>query len=401
MNFDLQSIWFLLVGVLIIAYLVTDGFDFGVGILHPFIAKNDVERRTMLNSIGPVWDGNEVWLITAGAAVFAAFPELYAALFSSLYIALFVVLVALIMRACAFEFRSKEENPSWRNFWDWMVFFGSAVPALLVGVAIGNVLGGLPIINSLTRGDSLSGFVYAEKFPVSFLNLINPFTTHGLYGLIVGVTTFLFFTLHGVSWLLWKTEGTITERAKSVATKLWFAFVVFYVLCLGFGYTISFKIGDASKLSFLGLPQNLVEAIKPHINNGVVEHALFRSMPLEILMILAAVVCAVLYFLSVQKSDGKRAFLFSALTVGFATLGAAIGAYPFMVPSSLGVENSITVYNAASSTLTLTVMLIAALIFVPIVIAYQVWAYRIFLFKISPESLERELKAEGEEAELY
>ncbi|SNR83743.1 cytochrome d ubiquinol oxidase subunit II [Desulfurobacterium atlanticum] len=401
MSFDLQSIWFLLVGVLIIAYLITDGFDFGVGILHPFIAKTDLERRAMLNSIGPVWDGNEVWLITAGAAVFAAFPEMYAALFSSLYIALFVVLVALIMRACAFEFRSKEESPSWRNFWDWMVFFGSAVPALLVGVAIGNVLAGLPVINSLAKGDSLSGFIYAEKFPISFINLVNPFTKHGLYGLIVGVTTFLFFTLHGVSWLLWKTEGTIAERAQAVAKKLWFGFVLFYVICLGFAYTISFKISNPEDLKYLGLPKSIVGSIVPFIKDGVVEKALFRYMPFEIVMILAAVVCAVLYYLAINKADGKQAFLFSALTVTFATLGAAIGAYPFLLPSSLGVENSITIYNAASSTLTLTVMLIAALIFVPIVVAYQVWMYRIFLFKVSAESIAHELQEEGEEAELY
>ncbi len=399
MNFDLQTLWFFLVGVLIIAYLITDGFDFGVGILHPFIAKTDAERRTMLNAIGPIWDGNEVWLITAGAASFAAFPELYASLFSSLYIALFVVLLALIFRACAFEFRSKSESASWRSFWDWAIFFGSAVPALLIGVAIGNVLAGLPIINSLIQGNSLSGFVYAEKFPISFINLINPLKTHGLYGLIVGVVAFTFFILHGVAWLLWKTEGSVADRAKKLAPAVWVIFVIFFVIALAVGYTISFKINNPAQLSLLGLPQNIAASLKPFIHGHVLAHALYRHLVAEGVFIVLTVIFTLLYISAVKSGSGPKAFLFSALTVTTATLGAAIAVYPFLVPSSIGLENSITVYNAASSTLTLTVMLIAALIFVPIVVIYQAWVYKTFLFKISPEQIERELQKE--EAELY
>jgi len=213
MHFDLQTIWAILVTILIAGYIVTDGFDLGVGILHLSVAKTDIERRVNINAIGPVWDGNEVWFITAGGAAFAAFPELYAALFSSLYIALFVVLLALIYRAVSFEFRSKEESEGWKKFWDQSIFWSSLIVALLIGVAVGNILAGLPTKNMAIEGNELLGFVYDEKFPISFLNLVNPFQFHGLFGLLVGVTTVLFIIMHGVSWLLWKTEGVIAERA--------------------------------------------------------------------------------------------------------------------------------------------------------------------------------------------
>ena len=209
MHFDLPTIWAFLVTVLIAGYIVTDGFDLGVGILHTIVAKTDIERRVTLNAIGPVWDGNEVWFITAGGAAFAAFPELYAALFSSLYVALFVVLLALIYRAVSFEFRSKEESEGWKKFWDQSIFWSSLIVALLIGVAVGNILAGIPIKNMAIEGNDLLGFVYAEKFPISFINLVNPFTFHGLFGLLVGVTTVLFIILHGISWLIWKTEGEI------------------------------------------------------------------------------------------------------------------------------------------------------------------------------------------------
>ena len=400
MNFDLQTIWFLLVGVLLIAYLITDGFDFGVGILYGFIPKTDIEKRVLLNAVGPVWDGNEVWLITAGAAAFAAFPELYAALFSSFYVALFIVLVALIFRACAFEFRSKEESLSWRNFWDKALFLGSAIPALLVGVAIGNVLGGVPVINSSINGDYLSGFVYAEKFPISFLNLINPFTQHGFYGLLIGVAGFLFFILHGVSWILWKVEGDLVERTKEVAKKLVIPFIVLFILCGVVAYFISFKIGNPANLKYLGLPDNLIEALKPYIQGNEVKHALFRYPVLQFILIVLSILMAILYLRNLNNNNGKGAFLNTSLIAVFGTLVGALGAYPILVPSSVGIEHSITIYNASSSTLTLTVMLIAALVFTPIVIAYQTWVYKMFLYKISVQELEKELK-EGPKAEVY
>lgn len=392
MHFDLPTIWAFLVTVLIAGYILTDGFDLGVGILHTIIAKTDIERRVMLNAIGPVWDGNEVWFITAGGAAFAAFPELYAALFSSLYIALFVVLLALIFRAVSFEFRSKEEDAGWKKIWDQSIFWSSLIVALLIGVAIGNILAGIPIKNSAIEGNELLGFVYAEKFPVSFLNLVNPFTFHGLFGLLVGITTVLFVILHGVSWLIWKTEGEIAERARNIALKLWFPFVVMYVICTGLAYTISFKIKDIENVKYLNLPEDTLQQIASMLNNGVLEHALFRYPVIEIALIVLAALSAVGYLMAVKNMNGARAFLFSSLTFIFAGFAVFFGAYPLAVPSSYGLEHSISIYNGSSSQLTLTVMLVAAIIFTPIVIAYQAWVYRMFLFKISSESIKREIE---------
>ncbi len=398
MHFDLPTIWAILVTILIAGYIITDGFDLGVGILHTIIAKTDIERRVMLNAIGPVWDGNEVWFITAGGAAFAAFPELYAALFSSLYMALFVVLLALIYRAVSFEFRSKEESEGWKKIWDQSITWSSLIVALLIGVAIGNVLAGVPIINSAMRGDEWHGFVYAERFPISFINLINPFTFHGFYGLLVGVSTVLFVILHGVSWLLWKTEGEIAERARNIALKLWLPFVVMYVICTALAYEISFKVNDvAAAKKFLALPDDLFNQVVSMVHNGVLEHALFRFPVIEITLVVLAALCAVGYLLAVKSMNGAKAFLFSTLTFLFAGLAVMFGAYPLAVPSSVGLEHSITIYNGCSSSLSLTVMLVAALIFTPIVIAYQAWVYKMFLFKISPETIRREIEESGEQ----
>jgi cytochrome d ubiquinol oxidase subunit II len=394
MHFDLQTIWAILVTILIAGYIVTDGFDLGVGILHLSVAKTDIERRVNINAIGPVWDGNEVWFITAGGAAFAAFPELYAALFSSLYIALFVVLLALIYRAVSFEFRSKEESEGWKKFWDQSIFWSSLIVALLIGVAVGNILAGLPTKNMAIEGNELLGFVYDEKFPISFLNLVNPFQFHGLFGLLVGVTTVLFIIMHGVSWLLWKTEGVIAERAQSIGKKVWLPFVIMYVVCTGLAYTISFKVNNPELAQkYLQLPPDTFQQVASMLDsNGVLHHALFRFPVIELVLIVLAALSAVGWLLAVNAMNGARAFLFSTLTFLFAGFAVMFGAYPLAVPSSLGLEHSITIYNGASSQLTLTVMLVAAIIFTPIVIAYQAWVYKMFLFKISPESIRRELE---------
>jgi len=199
---DLQTIWFILVTVLFTGFFFLEGFDFGVGILHPFMSRDDRERRTVINTIGPFWDGNEVWLITAGGAMFAAFPEWYATLFSGFYIALLLMLVALILRGVAFEFRSKHDNPAWRAFWDWSIFTGSAIPALLWGVAFANFIRGVPIDQSM-------------NYAGGFFNLLNP------YALVCGLASLSIFTLHGAVFLTLKTTGSLQERAMSLAKKVW------------------------------------------------------------------------------------------------------------------------------------------------------------------------------------
>jgi cytochrome d ubiquinol oxidase subunit II len=398
MHFDLPTIWAILVTVLIAGYIVTDGFDLGVGILHTIVAKTDIERRVTINAIGPVWDGNEVWFITAGGAAFAAFPELYASLFSSLYIALFVVLLALIYRAVSFEFRSKEESEGWRKFWDQSIFWSSLIVSLLIGVAVGNILAGIPIKNMGIEGEFLKGFVYAEKFPVSFLNLVNPFKFHGFFGILVGITTVLFIILHGVSWLVWKTEGEVAERARNVGLKLWLPFVVMYVVCTGLAYTISFRVSSPDNVRYLNLPEDMLNSIAGMLtSDGVLKHALFRFPGIEFTLIVLAALSAVGYFFAVKAMNGARAFLFSTLTFLFAGFAVMFGAYPLAVPSSLGLEHSISIYNGCSSSLTLTVMLVAAIIFTPIVIAYQAWVYKMFLFKISAESIKKEIEEATEE----
>jgi cytochrome d ubiquinol oxidase subunit II len=269
--------------------------------------------------------------------------------------------------------------------------------SLLIGVAVGNILAGIPIKNSAIEGDTLSGFVYAEKFPISFLNLVNPFTFHGLFGLLVGVTTVLFIILHGVSWLIWKTEGEVAERARNIALKIWPLFVIMYVVCTGVAYTISFKVSNPENVKYLNLPEDMLKQIASMLNNGVLEHALFRYPAIELTLIVLAALSAVGYLTAVKNMNGARAFLFSSLTSVFAGFAVFFGAYPLAVPSSYGLEHSISIYNGASSQLTLTVMLVAALIFTPIVIAYQAWVYKMFLFKISPESIKREIEeARGE-----
>ncbi len=208
---DLQTIWFLLIGVLLVGYAILDGFDLGVGMLHLFVAKTDHERRIVANAVGPVWDGNEVWLLTGGGAIFAAFPGVYATVFSGFYLALMLVLAALIFRAVSLEFRSKEASPRWRASWDWAFALGSALPALLFGVAIGNILRGLPLN---AEGD----------FTGTFLSLLNPFA------LLVGLLSTAMFLMQGGAWLLLKTEGEVAARARRAALGAWTAFAVLWVV---------------------------------------------------------------------------------------------------------------------------------------------------------------------------
>lgn len=199
---DLQTLWFILITVLFTGFFFLEGFDYGVGILLPFMSKDDLERRTVINTIGPFWDANEVWLITAGGAMFAAFPEWYATLFSGFYVALLLMLAALIFRGVAFEFRSKHDNPAWRNFWDWSIFFGSAIPAVLWGVALSNFIRGVPIDESM-------------NYAGGFFNLLNP------YALLCGITSFFIFTLHGAVFLTLKTTGTLHAKAMGFAKIIW------------------------------------------------------------------------------------------------------------------------------------------------------------------------------------
>jgi cytochrome d ubiquinol oxidase subunit II len=332
---DLNTIWFILIAVLFIGYFFLEGFDYGVGILLPFIAKEDKDRRAVINTIGPHWDGNEVWLLTAGGAMFAAFSQWYATLFSGFYLALVLMLVGLLVRGVGFEFRSKDENPKWRSFWDWMIFLGSFLPALLWGVALANILEGVPI-------DAKKNYVGG------FFNLLNP------YALLAGLTSLVGFTLHGAIFLALKTTDDLKARAHTLANRLWLPTIALILALVVFGYFAT----DVFKR--LGVDPG----VAPIIALGAL--------------------LAMGWFLRTGRHGW--AFIMNGLGMAFTVVSAFLGLYPRVMVSSLNPDWSLTIYNASSSLYTLQVMTIVAVIFVPIVLVYQGWTYYVFRQRIKRDS---------------
>ncbi len=332
---DLNTVWFALVAVLFIGFFFLEGFDYGVGILHPFLSKDDKKRRVTINTIGTFWDGNEVWVLTAGGAMFAAFPNWYATMFSGFYIALLLMLVALIIRAVSFEFRSKDKNPAWRSLWDWALFAGSAIPALLWGVAVANLVRGVPIDADM-------------NYVGGFFNLLNP------YALLGGLMTLSLFTLHGAIFLNLKTTDDIKEKARSIALKLWLPtliIVVAFVVASYFATDIFTRTG-----------------IDPGFAPLIAAAALLLSGWL------------------LKKDHPGWAFIMTGLTLAFVVITVFVGLFPRVMISSLNEAWSLTIYNASSSPYTLKVMTIVAVIFVPIVLVYQSWTYWVFRKRISTDS---------------
>jgi cytochrome d ubiquinol oxidase subunit II len=330
---DLNMIWFVLVGVLIIGYAILDGFDLGVGVLHLF-ARTDNERRMHLNAIGPVWDGNEVWLLTGGGALFAAFPVVYATVFSGYYLALMLLLTALIFRAVSIEFRSKVESPRWREFWDWGFGLGSILPAILFGVAFGNVLHGVPIdAHHMWTG--------------SFLGLLNP------YAVLIGVLSLALFTMHGAIYLAMKTEGALRDRVAAWISKTWMATMGLYALA-----TIATIF------------------IAPFLFAGVLKNPLFWVV---FLLLLAA---GMLIPVAAKAQKFGRAFIASSVLIACMIGLSALSLFPRLVPSSTDINFSLTIYNASSSQMTLSTMLVIALIGVPLVLIYTILIYRVFKGKV-------------------
>jgi cytochrome d ubiquinol oxidase subunit II len=332
---DLNTLWFLLIGVLFTGFFVLEGFDYGVGILLPFLGKTDAERRRILNTIGPVWDGNEVWILTGGGAIFAAFPHWYATLFSGFYLALLLLLFALIVRGVAFEFRSKGESPAWRATWDWAIFGGSAVPALLWGVALANLLKGLPIDATKT-------------FTGGFFDLLSP------YALVSGLTSLALFVTHGAIFLDLKSSEPIRARAVATTKKVGpVATVLILLLVVG-----TYVWTDA--FSRLGVNPGLVPIL-----------ALFSLLAAGAL---------------IHRSHMGWAFVMTSLTIALSVATIFLSLYPRVMVSSLDPDWSLTIYNAASTPYTLRVMSLVALVFVPIVLAYQAWTYWVFRHRITAES---------------
>ena len=334
---DLNTIWFLLVGVLIIGYAILDGFDLGVGVIQLF-TKDEDERRININAVGPVWDGNEVWLLTGGGALFAAFPIVYATVFSGFYLAFMLLLTALIFRAVSFEFRKYSELSSSKKKWDVAFGLGSLVPALLYGVAIGNVMRGLPI-EIVDRKIQSS---------ITFFGLLNP------YSLVVGILSLLLFTMHGAIYLTLKCDGTQQKKMSDLANKLWIAVVALYVLAT------SGTIFQA-----------------PYLFDGMLGNPLFWIL---FLLVLASAV-----YIPMGLKSKKYGYTFLSSSVFIAGMIGlfAVSLFPRLVPSNVNLANSsLTIYNASSTPRTLETMLIIALIGVPIVLVYTIFVYRVFKGKV-------------------
>jgi cytochrome d ubiquinol oxidase subunit II len=329
---SLQTLWFILIAVLWIGFYFLEGFDFGVGMLLPFLGRKDGERRAIINTIGPAWDGNEVWLLTAGGATFAAFPQWYATMFSGLYLALFLVLIGLILRGISLEYRSKDPSPRWRRTFDWMIAVGSFLPSLLFGVAFANLARGLPINEKM-------------MFTGNLFTLLNP------YGLIGGLTMVSVFLLHGANFLTLKLDGKLRERARRAAKRLYWAAAIAVVLLAATTYVytdITTKIG---------------------INPGVTPIAS------------VAVLLFTVYF--INRRQEAWAFGFTGLHIVLTQIAFFTLMYPRVMISSTNPAWSLTIQNASSSQYTLGVMSVVALIFIPIVLAYQGWSYYIFRRRIT------------------
>ena len=330
----LQTLWFILIAVLWIGFFFLEGFDFGVGMLLPFMGKKDEERRAIINTIGSVWDGNEVWLLTAGGATFAAFPHWYATMFSGFYLALFLLLIGLILRGIAFEYRSKDSNPKWRRTFDWMIAVGSFLPSLLLGAAFANLARGVPINQDMMYTGNL-------------FTLLNP------YGLIGGLIMVSVFLLHGANFLTLKLEGKLRDRVREASKKLYTAAAVMVVLLAGTTYVytdITTKIG---------------------IDPGII--------PIASVVILFSTI----FFIN-RKMEGW-AFISSGVHIVLTQVAFFTLMFPRVMISSTNPELILTIYNASSSQYTLTVMSIVALIFVPIVLAYQGWSYYMFRKRVSTD----------------
>ena len=366
----LKLLWWLFVVVLLVGFALLDGFDLGVGALLPFLGKTDLQRRVMINTIGPTWEGNQVWFITAGGALFAAWPLVYAAAFSGLYFAMLTVLFALILRPVGFDFRSKVPDPRWRNMWDWCLFAGGAVPALVFGVAVGNLLQGLP-------------FHYEEILrPVytgSFLALFNPFA------LLCGFISLAMVVEHGAMYIVLRTQDDITIRARVTAQRFAWLFIAGFAVA---GIWISTGIEGMRvtsmpdvNTSFTPLDKEVAVAAGQWLEN-------YRAQPWLWLLPASAVGGALLVVWCARAGRAVAGFLASCLMVASTVLTPAVAMFPFVMPSSTHPAQGLTMWDATSSALTLQWMFFAVVVFLPIIIAYTSWVYRVLRGKVTEAHIE-------------
>ena len=368
----LRLVWWVLLGVLLIGFAVTDGFDLGVGALLPFVARTDTERRVVINTVGPVWEGNQVWLVLGGGAIFAAWPPLYAVSFSGFYLAMFAILAALILRPVAFKYRSKREGAGWRATWDWALFIGGFVPALIFGIAVGNVLEGVPF----RLDDDLRIF-----YEGTFLGLLNPFA------LLCGLLSVAMLVMHGAAWLVLKTDGVVAARARrygslaAVATVALFAVAGLALWVLADGYRITSAIDTVG-------PSNPL--LKTVARDGAAWFVNYATHPWTLVAPAAGFLGALAALLFLRARREVAGLLASALSIFGIIATVGVSMFPFILPSSIAPNAGLTVWDASSSHLTLFIMLVVTVIFIPLIIAYTSWVYRVLWGKVDAADINKE-----------
>lgn len=368
----LRLAWWGLLGVLLIGFALTDGFDMGVGALLPFVAKTDIERRVVINTVGPVWEGNQVWFILGGGAIFAAWPPLYAVSFSGFYLAMFVVLAALIVRPVAFKYRSKREDQKWRTRWDWALFTGGAVPALIFGVAVGNVLLGVPF--HLT--DSLMPRYDGDVF-TKFIGLLRPFA------LLAGVVSFSMLLMHGAAWLTVKTEGTISDRARRIGSVAGMVAMAGYALA---GLWLAYGIDG---FAFAGevVTDGPSNPLRSDVERGGSWLAAYGVRPWIVVAPIMGFTGMALAIRGLRRRGEVSTLLWSKLGIVGVISSVGLTMFPFILPSSVDPDSSLTVWDASSSHQTLFIMLVCTIIFMPLILAYTAWVYKVLWGKVTEDDV--------------
>ena len=355
----LKIIWWVLVGVLLIGFALTDGFDMGSMAIMPFVGKTDDERRAAINTIAPHWDGNQVWFITAGGALFAAWPMVYATAFSGMYWALLLVLFALFLRPVGFDYRSKLENIKWRNSWDWGLCVGGAVPALVFGVAFGNMFLGVPFTLDETVRSTYTG---------SFFALLNPFA------LLCGIVSLAMLSAHGGAWLMLRTDGDLRQRSAKATTLMGMVFLACFLLAgawLYFGNIEGYTLVQPYDTN--GVANPLAKEVLTNANHGWMNN--YSTYPITMIAPIMGILGGIIIILAASKNKAGLSFLGTSLAVIGTILTAGFALFPFLMPSSINPTVSLTMWDAVSSKNTLTVMTIAACIFVPLILMYTTWCY--------------------------
>ncbi|OIJ41526.1 cytochrome d ubiquinol oxidase subunit II [Massilia timonae] len=366
----LRVIWWVLLGVLLLAFAVTDGFDLGTGALLPFVAKTDLERRVVINTVGPVWEGNQVWLVLGGGAIFAAWPQLYAVSFSGFYLAMAAVLLALILRPVGFKYRSKRDSTQWRAAWDWALFVGGFVPALIFGVAMGNVLQGVPF-----RIEPDMQIFYEG----GFFGLLNPFA------LLCGLVSVAMLVMHGAAWLVLKTDGLVASRSRAWGIRAALATVVLYAVAGVLLWNVVDGYRVTGELVTTGPSNPLFKTVQANVAGAW--FANYADHPWTQLAPGAGIVGALLTYLALLKRKEGVAMLTSSLSIAGIVLSVGASMFPFILPSSIQPQASLTVWDSSSSHLTLFIMLVSTCIFLPLIIAYTSWVYKVLWGKVNPTEI--------------